>query len=158
MFDTTLLAAALILAAGTFAVWRYRAPILDSLCGTTPAAPAEQIKEALDNQALLLDVRMYVETRKQDADLIPGAKNVPLLRLRSHLAELPRDRTIITFCVSGKRAGKAADMLNDRGFSALSGGGLSNVQSVLAATNCPSNPRTEVNRPVESSNPMRLSQ
>lgn len=80
---------------------------------------------------MILDVRMYVETRREGADLIPGAKNVPLLRLLWNLDELPRDRTIITHCVSGARAGKAADMLNARGFTALSGGGISNVEKIL---------------------------
>ena len=115
--------------------YQYRVEILDALCGTTPPAPRAQIEEALDNDAMILDVRMYVETRKEGANLISEAKNIPLLRLLWNLDELPRDRTIITFCESGKRAGKAADMLNARGFTALSGGGISNLQSILVAVN-----------------------
>jgi hydroxyacylglutathione hydrolase len=115
--------------------YQYRVELLDALCGTTPPAPRAQIEEALDNDAMILDVRMYVETRKEGANLISEAKNIPLLRLLWNLDELPRDRTIITFCESGKRAGKAADMLNARGFTALSGGGISNLQSILVAVN-----------------------
>ena len=115
--------------------YQYRVEILDALCGTTPPAPRAQIEEALDNDTMILDVRMYVETRKEGANLISEAKNIPLLRLLWNLDELPRDRTIITFCESGKRAGKAADMLNARGFTALSGGGISNLQSILVAVN-----------------------
>jgi hydroxyacylglutathione hydrolase len=115
--------------------YQYRVEILDALCGTTPPAPRAQIEEALDNDAMILDVRMYVETRKEGANLVPGADNVPLLRLLWNLEDLPHDRTIITFCESGKRAGKAADMLNARGFTALSGGGISNLQSILVAVN-----------------------
>mgnify|MGYP003572158695 FL=1 len=115
--------------------YQYRVEILDALCGTTPPAPRAQIEEALDNDAMILDVRMYVETRKEGANLMSEAKNIPLLRLLWNLDELPRDRTIITFCESGKRAGKAADMLNARGFTALSGGGISNLQSILVAVN-----------------------
>ena len=115
--------------------YQYRVEILDALCGTTPPAPRAQIEEALDNDAMILDVRMYVETRKEGANLISEAKNIPLLRLLWNLDELPRDGTIITFCESGKRAGKAADMLNARGFTALSGGGISNLQSILVAVN-----------------------
>ena len=63
--------------------------------------------------------------------MFPEAVNIPLLRLTSHLEELPRDRTIITFCESGKRAGKSADMLKARGFNALSGGGIANVERIL---------------------------
>ena len=133
MINTVMLASVVVLVIGILIGWYYRVQILDFLCGTTPPAPTQQIKDALDNQAMLLDMRMYVETRKEGADLIPGAKNIPLLRLRWHFDELPRDKTIVTFCVSGKRAGKGADMLNSRGFKALSGGGISNVKTILAS-------------------------
>ena len=126
-----------VLALGIVALagYQYRVELLDALCGTTPPAPRAQIVEALENDAMILDVRMYVETRKDDANLIPEAGNIPLLRLLWKLEELPRDRTIITFCESGKRAGKAADMLNARGFKAISGGGISNLQNILNETN-----------------------
>ena len=38
---------------------------------------------------MILDVHMYVETRKDDANLIPEAGNIPLLRLLWNLEELP---------------------------------------------------------------------
>ncbi len=131
MFKTALLAVLVILGLVAATAWHYRPQILDLLCGTTPPAPTAEIADALARGALPLDVRMYVETRKKGAELVPGAKNVPLLRLTRMLDELPRDRTIVTFCVSGKRAGKAADMLNARGFKALSGGGIANVRAIL---------------------------
>ena len=127
--------AALALGVVIVAGYQYRVEILDALCGTTPPAPKAQIEEALENHALILDVRMYVETRKEGANLIPEAKNIPLLRLLWNLDELPRDRTIITYCESGKRAGKVADMLNARGFKAISGGGILNLQKVLSEVN-----------------------
>jgi hydroxyacylglutathione hydrolase len=127
--------AALALGVVIVAGYQYRVEILDALCGTTPPAPKAQIEEALENNALILDVRMYVETRKEGANLIPEAKNIPLLRLLWNLDELPRDRTIITYCESGKRAGKVADMLNARGFKAISGGGILNLQNVLSEVN-----------------------
>ena len=115
--------------------YQYRVELLDALCGTTPPAPRAQIEEARDNDAMILDVRMYVETRKEGANLGPGADYAPLLRLWWTLEDLPHDRPIITVCESGKRAGKAADMLKARGFTALSGGGISNLQSILVAVN-----------------------
>jgi hydroxyacylglutathione hydrolase len=132
MFRKYLPFAALALGIVGIAGYQYRVEILDALCGTTPPAPTAQIEEALKNKALMLDVRMYVETRKEGANLISEAKNIPLLRLLWNLDELPRDRTIITYCESGKRAGKAADMLNARGFKAISGGGILNLQEILA--------------------------
>ena len=135
MFKKYFPIAAVVVVVIGVAGYQYRVEILDALCGTTPPAPRAQIEEALDNDAMILDVRMYVETRKEGANLVPGADNVPLLRLLWNLEDLPHDRTIITFCESGKRAGKAADMLNARGFTALSGGGISNLQSILVAVN-----------------------
>lgn len=131
MFRKHLPVAALGLVIVAIAGYQYRVELLDALCGTTPPAPIAQIEEALENNALILDVRMYVETRKEGANLIREAKNIPLLRLLWNLDELPRDRTIITYCESGKRAGKVADMLNDRGFTAISGGGILNLQKIL---------------------------
>ena len=132
MLKKILLVCAVILVIAGLIGWHYRPQLLDLMCGTTPPAPTAQLEEALKNGAVIVDVRMYVETRKEGADLVPGAKNIPLLRLTSLLDELPRDKTIITFCMSGKRAGKAADMLNARGFNALSGGGIENVKQILA--------------------------
>ena len=135
MFNKYIVIAVLALGVVALAGYRYRVEILDALCGTTPPASRAQIEEALENHAMILDVRMYVETRKEGANIIPEAKNIPLLRLLWNLDDLPRDRTIITYCESGKRAGKVADMLNARGFKALSGGGISNLQKHLDETN-----------------------
>jgi hydroxyacylglutathione hydrolase len=131
MFRKYLPVAALALGIVAIAGYQYRVELLDTLCGTTPPAPRAQIDQALENNAIILDVRMYVEIRKDDANLIPDATHIPLLRLLWNLDKLPRDRTIITFCESGKRAGKAADMLNARGFRAISGGGILNLQNAL---------------------------
>jgi len=131
MFNKYIVIAVLALGVVAVAGYRYRVEILDALCGTTPPASRAQIEKALENHAMILDVRMYVETRKEGANIIPEARNIPLLRLLWNLDELPRDRTIITYCESGKRAGKVADMLNARGFKAISGGGILNLQEIL---------------------------
>jgi len=135
MFNKYIVIAVLALGVVALAGYRYRVEILDALCGTTPPASRAQIEKAIENHAMILDVRMYVETRKEGANIIPGAKNIPLLRLLWNLDELPRDRTIITYCESGKRAGKVADMLNARGFKAISGGGILNLQEILGEAN-----------------------
>ena len=135
MFNKYIVIAVLALGVVAVAGYRYRVEILDALCGTTPPASRAQIEKALENHAMILDVRMYVETRKEGANIIPEARNIPLLRLLWNLDELPRDRTIITYCESGKRAGKVADMLNARGFKAISGGGILNLQKILAERN-----------------------
>ena len=135
MFNRYFAFAVLALGVAALVVYQFRVEILDALCGTTPPASRSQIENALMNDAMILDVRMYVETRKADANVIPEAKNIPLLRLLWNLDELPHDRTIITYCESGKRAGKVADMLNARGFRAISGGGRANLQTIMGDTN-----------------------
>jgi hydroxyacylglutathione hydrolase len=135
MLNIYVFLAALALGVVALAGYHYRVEILDALCGTTPPASRAQIEEALENNAMILDVRMYVETRKEGANIIPEAENIPLLRLLWNLDDLPRDRTIITYCESGKRAGKVADMLNARGFQAVSGGGILNLQKILSERN-----------------------
>jgi len=131
MSKKTLLIATIILGVTALLGWQYRVEVIEFVCGDTPPASSAELKAALQDDALILDVRLYIETRRKGADLIPQAKNIPFIRLLWNLDELPKDRTIITHCNTGPRAGKAADMLNARGFKALSGGGISNVKTVL---------------------------
>jgi sulfur dioxygenase len=48
---------------------------------------------------------------------IEGALLVPLGQLEARLAELPRDRPIVTVCRSGARSARAAAMLGKAGFA-----------------------------------------
>ena len=91
------------------------------LCGTggTSVRPEAEITGLLRSGAFVLDVRTKMEAKK---GLVPGAKNIPLLRLMRQLDELSRDRTIITYCGTGERAGKARDMLEAAGYRVLNGG------------------------------------
>ena len=87
--------------------------------GTSSIAPADEVAEAIDNGALILDVRTGREVKKGTA---PGAQNISVFVLKHHLDELPRDRTIVTCCMTGMRAGKARDILDRNGFTVLNGG------------------------------------
>lgn len=61
----------------------------------TPAdrIAVEEFKRLRDEGKLfVLDVRYSIETK------IKGATHVPLDQLESRLAELPRDREIVTYC------------------------------------------------------------
>lgn len=91
------------------------------LCGTgsTSIRPEAEITELMRSGALILDVRTRMEAKK---GIVPGATNIPLLRLKRHLDGLPRDRTIITYCGTGERAGKARDLLEAAGYRAVNGG------------------------------------
>lgn len=73
--------------------------------------------------SFLLDVR---DPDEFAAGSVPGAVNIPLPQLRDRLAELPRDREILTFCQVGQRGYYACRILVGHGFRArnFSGGFL----------------------------------
>ena len=64
--------------------------------------------------ALLLDVREEAELL---AFSLPGALHIPLGQLRNRLAEIDKDREIITFCAIGVRSYNAARVLLQHGFT-----------------------------------------
>lgn len=75
----------------------------------------DQVKELLKDKAVLLDVRPRQEF---DSGHLRGAVNIPIDELPDRLAELPRDRQIITYC-RGEYclfADEAAEFLRSRGF------------------------------------------
>jgi rhodanese-related sulfurtransferase len=117
-----------------FVAWRWSPEIHDAMLAKRPPASTAEIAAALERGALILDVRMERETRKQGAELVPGATNISLFGLERRLDSLPRDRPIVTFCVTGGRAGKAAEILREHGFEALSGGGVADVRAILEGT------------------------
>jgi phage shock protein E len=114
-----------------FGAWRFSPEIHDAMLAKRPPASTAEITAAIERGALILDVRMERETREPGADLVPGATNISLFSLEDRLDSLPRDRPIITYCVSGGRAGKAAEVLREHGFDALSGGGIANLRAIV---------------------------
>jgi len=71
----------------------------------------------------VLDVRRRDE---YDQGHIPGALNIPHIRLPAHLGEIPRDKRIIVHCRSGVRSARAAAYLQRAGYDVtnLAGGFL----------------------------------
>jgi len=61
----------------------------------------------------VVDVRSRAEYREGH---VPGAVNVPHMRLPEQIGDLPRDKTLLVHCGSGQRASSAASLLNARGF------------------------------------------
>ncbi len=94
--------------------------------GCTAAEPDATVKDIAPEQllssapdgALILDVR----TPKEYAEgHVPGAVNISHDRLAARLSELDsdKDRPIVVYCRSGKRAGMAATVLEKAGFRNL---------------------------------------
>jgi glyoxylase-like metal-dependent hydrolase (beta-lactamase superfamily II)/rhodanese-related sulfurtransferase len=73
-------------------------------------------------EAVLLDVREPQEFAKGH---VPGARNIPQADLATRLNEVPRDRPILVICQGGFRSLRAAQFLNQMGFTdvaSVSGG------------------------------------
>lgn len=65
----------------------------------------------------IIDVRPTATANKQP---VPGAKNIPLLQLRSRLNEIDPTRPVYTICQMGKTSYFAARILANNGFDARS--------------------------------------
>ncbi len=84
-----------------------------------PAVHVEELKNILKDgdSALILDVRSIDEF---ESGHLPDAQHIYVGELPQRLGEIPRDRPIITFCGSGRRAIIAAALLKNSGFDDVS--------------------------------------
>jgi phage shock protein E len=69
-----------------------------------------------DSSLFVLDVRTPQEFA---AGHVPGAVNVPYDQVASQLAQIPKDKDVVLYCKSGRRAGLAADVLAANGYTKL---------------------------------------
>lgn len=74
--------------------------------------------EALDGDSFLLDVRTTAEINEQGC--MDGSVNIPLDILRHRLNDLPKDKTIHTYCSVGIRSYISYRILQQKGFDAKS--------------------------------------
>ncbi len=88
--------------------------VLQAGASTLPIVSVDELVTRLaQNNLMLLDVRGQTE---YDAVHIPGATHIPLGYLPRHLDDIPRDRPVVTQCVTGPRAQIAASLLRRYGF------------------------------------------
>jgi len=91
--------------------------LFSNLFGTGPKV---DLKELLDNGALLLDVR----TRGEYAGgHVKNSKNIPLDELVNALPKLNKEQNIVVVCASGMRSGNAESMMKKNGFTNCHNGG-----------------------------------
>ena len=76
-----------------------------------PAAVQARIDSG--EKLFLLDVRNPDELVEHGQ--IDGAVNIPIDELEARLAEVPKDTPIVTYCMRGGRASRAADTLRQAG-------------------------------------------
>jgi phage shock protein E len=111
----------------------------EELCGTGSESvrPEAEVAALIKEGAFVLDVRTMMEAKK---GIAPGATNIPLLRLKRHLADLPKSKTIVTYCGTGERAGKARDILDAAGFTVVNGGAYETILRITQGTPKPALP------------------
>lgn len=85
-----------------------------ALAGRPAVAPAAVAElTARDDAPIVLDVRTPEEFAQGH---LPGAVLIPHDQLAARLDELDRDRWVLVYCRSGKRATTAQGILEDAGF------------------------------------------
>ncbi len=84
---------------------------------STPEVDINGAKEVIASGALVLDVRRKAD--EFDHSHIPGAVNIPHLRLAARLKDLPRNRKILVHCAVGSRSSRAVTLLQREGFDAV---------------------------------------
>jgi len=73
-------------------------------------------QQAKDAELVVLDVRTADEFV---TGYVPGAVNIPHDQLASRLAEVPKDKEVVLYCRSGRRAMLAAEVLAANGYQRL---------------------------------------
>jgi len=84
--------------------------------GDVQAIHNDQLDRRQQEGGLLLDVRTQAEFHRGH---IEGAVNIPIDDLRDRLEEIPRNRTLLVYCLTGIRSYYACRILQQKGFDAL---------------------------------------
>ena len=82
-----------------------------------PEVGCDELAEAMDSGALLVDVRMPDEYQVAH---VPGAVLIPLPELSERSHEVPKGERVYFICASGGRSLVAAEALNNAGWDAVS--------------------------------------
>ncbi len=103
----------------------------DIIAGRTNPVYWRELRDIEMEQTFLLDVRTPDEFA---LGTLPGAVNIPLDELRDRIGELPKDRTIYTFCAVGLRGYLAYRILTQHGFDKVRNlsGGLKTYRAATA--------------------------
>jgi rhodanese-related sulfurtransferase len=78
--------------------------------------PTEALAFIQAQKAFVLDVRTMDEFR---GGHLEEAVNIPLDALPYKLEDVPKERTIVVYCLHGIRSGKAAHFLIGKGYSTV---------------------------------------
>lgn len=92
--------------------------------GVKTVSPPEADRMARSGEAALVDVREAFEWQQAR---IAGAVHIPLSQLEARLDQLPADKPVVFYCLSGARSAQAIAICRSRGLAADThmAGGLS---------------------------------
>jgi rhodanese-related sulfurtransferase len=101
---------------------------------TKDGAKAKKLTRAEIDQALEHPERVvFLDVRRPDEISSIGGfavyLNIQAGELEKHLAEIPKDRAVITVSNHASRAGKAADLLESKGFKVLGAVGVEDYEA-----------------------------
>lgn len=84
---------------------------------TFAGVPEVEPEWVIQNQpsVLILDVREAEEVKEDRLDGVNNALAIPLSQLRDRVAEVPKDKPVVTLCRSGKRSALALNILREAG-------------------------------------------
>ena len=80
-----------------------------------PEISWEQVPDFTKKGAVVLDVRTQEEVLE---GAVLNALFIPLQELEMRISELPKDKTILVYCRSGRRSAKATAFLIHKGYKA----------------------------------------
>jgi phage shock protein E len=87
--------------------------------------PANIVLEKIKSGAKIIDVRTPEEF--QDG-AYPNAVNIPLSQLSQRISEIPKDKPVVVYCLSGARSASAARTLKNAGYTdVINAGGLGDM-------------------------------
>ncbi|MDH5366070.1 MAG: rhodanese-like domain-containing protein [Cyclobacteriaceae bacterium] len=88
----------------------------------------EQLREALSNGAVIIDVRTKGEFSSGN---IKGSQNIPLDKIRGQVERIKKmNKPVIVCCASGMRSGSAKSILKSSGVECYNGGGWHSLNSL----------------------------
>lgn len=82
----------------------------------TKISQTDLLKMQQQNDLVILDVRTKAE---YDAGHIEGALNISHDKILENLDKIPKDKDLVVYCRSGRRAGVAIDLLAKHGYERL---------------------------------------
>lgn len=89
---------------------------LNLLNGVFKQVPVTQVRELVENNAYIIDVR---EKNEYDAGHLINAVNIPLSELRDRMDEVPKDKPVYLHCRSSQRSYNALMALQHSGYPTI---------------------------------------